>query len=48
MLAINKFKNKLNIIKFLSENEIGDDGAAKLGESVSKLLNLNTLNLNFE
>jgi hypothetical protein len=35
------------IMKFNSYNEIGDDGASKLGEGLSKLLNLKSLNLNF-
>jgi hypothetical protein len=30
------------------ENEIGVQGATKLGEGVSKLLNLTVLNLNFK
>ena len=30
-----------------NENQIGAEGAAKLSESLSKLINLNTLNLNF-
>ena len=29
-------------------NEIGDVGAAKIGEGLSKLLNLTTLNLDFK
>jgi hypothetical protein len=41
-------ENKYWILKFISENNIGDVGAAKLGEGVSKLLNLSSLNLNFE
>ena len=28
-------------------NEIGDEGAAKLGEDISKLMNLTSLNMNF-
>jgi hypothetical protein len=31
----------------ISSNEIGADGAAKLGEGISKLPNLTILNLNF-
>jgi hypothetical protein len=34
--------------KFNSYNSIGAKGAAKLGEGVSKLLNLTSLDLNFE
>jgi hypothetical protein len=34
-------------LKFISENGIGDEGAVKIGEGVSKLLNLTSLNLNF-
>ena len=33
--------------KISSKNEIGDVSAAKIGKGLSKLLNLNTLNLNF-
>ncbi len=33
-------------MKFLSRNNIGDEGAAKLGEGLSNLINLTTLNLN--
>ncbi len=33
---------------FISGNKIGAEGAAKLGEGVSKLLNLTSLNLNLE
>ncbi len=36
------------IFKLIRNNGIGADGAGKLGEGVSKLLNLTTLNLNFE
>jgi hypothetical protein len=32
---------------FTSGHKIGDEGAAKLGEGVSKLKNLSKLNLNF-
>jgi hypothetical protein len=32
-------------LKLISNNEIGAEGAAKLGESVSKLVNLSSLNL---
>ncbi len=35
---------KLEISRF---NEIGDVGAAKIGEGLSKLLKLTTLNLDF-
>jgi hypothetical protein len=35
------------IFKFISGNIIGSDGAEKLGEGVSKLLNLTSLNLDF-
>jgi hypothetical protein len=31
----------------ISDSKIAAEGAIKLGESVSKLLNLTTLNLNF-
>ncbi len=41
-------KNKYRILNLFRENNIGDVGAAKLGEGVSKLLNLSSLNLNFE
>jgi hypothetical protein len=34
-------------LKFISGNQIGAEGAAKLGEEVSKLMNLTGLNLNF-
>ncbi len=34
-------------LKFNSGNSIGAEGAAKIGEGVSKLLNLTSLNLNF-
>jgi hypothetical protein len=40
-------KNKYWNLKFISENNIDDEGAAKLGEGVSKLLNLTCLNLEF-
>lgn len=36
-----------NLILDFGNNEIGITGAVKLGESVSKLLNLTILNLNF-
>ncbi len=39
--------NKYWISKFISGNSIGYEGAAKIGEGVSKLLNLTSLNLNF-
>jgi hypothetical protein len=44
-----KWKSILNleILKFISESGICDEGAAKLGEYVSKLLNLTGLNLSF-
>ena len=35
-------------LKISSKNEIGDVGAAKIGEGLSKLLNLATLNLDFQ
>jgi hypothetical protein len=35
-------------MKFISYNGISDDGSAKLGEGISKLLNLTTLNINFK
>jgi hypothetical protein len=34
-------------MKFISNNGIGDVGAAKLGASISKLMKLNSLNLEF-
>ncbi len=37
----------IKIIKIISYNGIGNEGAAKLGEDVSKLLNLTSLNLDF-
>jgi hypothetical protein len=37
----------LNIVKLYSSNGICEEGAAKLGEAVSKLMNLVILNLNF-
>ncbi len=40
-------KNKYYILKFIRENNIGAEGAAKLGEGVSKLLNLTNLKLYF-
>ncbi len=36
------------IVELISSNIIGTDGAAKLGEGVSKLINLISLNLKFE
>ncbi len=45
MLGIKKYKIKLNLK--ISGNDIGVNGAEKLGEGVSKLLNLTSLNLNF-
>jgi hypothetical protein len=35
-------------MKFIRSNYIGDEGAEKLGEDFSKLVNLIYLNLNFE
>ncbi len=35
-------------MKLISNNEIGAKGAANLGEGVSKLVNLISLNLNFQ
>jgi hypothetical protein len=35
-------------LKLISRNGIGIEGAAKLGEGISKLANLTTLNLNIE
>jgi hypothetical protein len=34
-------------MKLIRSNQIGDEGAAKLSESLSKLTNLTTLDLNF-
>jgi hypothetical protein len=34
------------ILKFISWNSIGSEGAEKIGEGVSKLLYLTSLNLN--
>jgi hypothetical protein len=34
-------------MEYISNNDISDDGAIKLGEGVSKLLNLIGLNLKF-
>ncbi len=34
-------------LKFIRVNQIGTEGAVKLSEGVSKLLNLTSLNLNF-
>jgi hypothetical protein len=45
-LAIKIEKQNL-IMKFLSANEIDHHGAAELGESLSKLLNMKSLSLNF-
>ena len=39
--------NEIFNIESISGNGIGDEGAVKLGESVSKLLNLTCLNLDF-
>ncbi len=46
-LKIFIFNNSKIIFKmdFVSENEISYEGAVKLGEGISKLLNLNSLNL---
>jgi hypothetical protein len=41
-----KIKIKM-YLKIYSLNEIYDNGAAKIGEGLSKLLNLTTLNLDF-
>jgi hypothetical protein len=35
-------------MKFIRGNGIGAKGAAKLGEGISKLLNLSRLDLNFQ
>jgi hypothetical protein len=35
-------------LKLISNNSIGDKGAAKLGEGISKLMNITSLNLNFK
>jgi hypothetical protein len=40
-----KSKIKFDII-YISNNDIGAEGAAKLGEGISNLLNLTMLNLN--
>ncbi len=40
-------ENQYWILKFISENSIDDEGASKIGDGVSKLLNLTSLNLNF-
>ncbi len=40
-------ENQYLIFKCISDNGIGAEGAEKLGESVTKLLNLTSLNLNF-
>jgi hypothetical protein len=39
---------KLFGIKLIRDNEIGAEGAAKLGEGISTLVNMTNLNLNFE
>ncbi len=36
------------MLKFISGNSIGEEGAAEIGEGVSKLLNLTSLDLNFQ
>ena len=43
-----QYENKYRISIFNNGNSIGDEGAAKISEGVSKLLNLTSLNLNFE
>jgi hypothetical protein len=35
------------ILKFISDNYLGAEGASKIGDGVSKLLNLTSLNLDF-
>ncbi len=42
-----QIENQYWIIKYISNNSIGEEGAAKIGEGVSKLLNLTSLILNF-
>ena len=39
---------KTTILTFLRYNGIGDEGSARLGEGVSKLINLTSLDLNLE
>ena len=46
LFGIKKFTTTLNL-NFISGNGIGDEGAAKLGEGVSHLVNLTKLNLKF-
>ncbi len=45
LLWLKNLKWHLNL-KFNRENDTDAEGAAKLGEGVSKLVNLNSLNLN--
>ncbi len=40
-------ENQNWIMKFISSNKIGVRGAVRLGECISKLLNLANLDLNF-
>jgi hypothetical protein len=50
MVKLFGIKKKLKMLLKLETfrfNEIGEEGAAKLGEGVSKLVNLTALNLNF-
>jgi hypothetical protein len=46
MFWIKNLKRNWNL-KLIRSNEIGDKGATKLGEVISKLVNLNSLNMNF-
>jgi hypothetical protein len=46
MVGIKNLKPHFNL-KLYRKNEIGAEGAEKLSESLSKLTNLSTLNLNF-
>ena len=41
-------ENQYWILKLIRCTTIGAKGAAKIGQEVSKLLNLTSLNLNFE
>jgi hypothetical protein len=45
--SIHKLFLILNPLDINRDNKIGDNGAAFIGEGISNLLNLNTLNLNF-
>jgi hypothetical protein len=36
----------ITVLKFISDNQIGYEGAAHLGNSLAHLINLNCLNLN--